>query len=150
MPSFNAYQHIIVGVDLTDDCACVINHAYGIATLCGAKLSLAHVLEPLTFAYGGDMPVDLTGIQEQQTERAQAELARFAKELDVNIHQQHVLVGQPAAELQYLASQEDADLIVVGSHGRKWLSLFIGSTSSNVVQAAPCDVLAVSVKRAQQ
>lgn len=150
MPSPSCYQHIIVGVDLTNDCACVIKRAHNIAASFGAKLSLAHVLEPLTFAYGGDMPVDLTGIQEQQTERAQGELARFAKDLGIDIHQQHVLVGQPAAELQYLASQEDADLIVVGCHGRKWLSLFVGSTSSDVVQAAPCDVLAVSVKRAQQ
>jgi universal stress protein A len=142
-----SYKHIIVGVDLSEDCPPVINRAATIAQAFNAKLTLAHVLEPLTFAYGGDMPVDLTGIQEQQVQQAEADLAQLAKTTTYPIQQHHVLVGQPAAELHYLAEQESADLIVIGSHGRKGFALLLGSTPNSVVHGATCDVLAVLVKK---
>lgn len=141
------YKHIIVGVDLSDDCPVVIRRAAAIAQVCGAKLTLAYVLEPIAFAYGGDMPVDLTGVQEQQVQKATADLAILANCTSYPIQQQHVLVGQPAAELHYLAEQEEADLIVVGSHGRKGFALLLGSTPNSVLHGATCDVLAVLVKK---
>lgn len=142
-----SYKHIIIGVDLSEDCPAVIKRAAGIANACKAKLTIAHVLEPIAFAYGGDMPVDLSGVQEQQVKKAEAELAQLAKTSSYPIQQQHVLVGQPAAELHYLAEQESADLIVVGSHGRKGFSLLLGSTPNSVLHGATCDVLAVLVKK---
>lgn len=142
-----SYRHIIVGLDLTEDCPTVIQRASAIARVCDAKLTLAHVIEPIAFAYGGDMPVDLSGVQEQQVQKATADLSSLAKATDYPIHQQHVLVGQPAAELHYLAEQEDADLIVIGSHGRKGFALLLGSTPNSVLHGASCDVLAVLVKK---
>jgi len=142
-----SYHHIIVGLDLSGDCPTVMQRAASIARACDAKLTLAHVIEPMAFAYGGDMPVDLSGVQEQQVQKATAELTALAKCSDYPIHQQHVLVGQPAAELHYLAEQEDADLIVIGSHGRKGLALLLGSTPNSVLHGATCDVLAVLVKK---
>lgn len=142
-----SYRHIIVGVDLSEDCPTVIQRAAGIARVCDAKLTLAYVLEPIAFAYGGDMPVDLSGVQEQQVQKAGLELAQLAKSTDYPIQQQHVLVGQPAAELHYLAEQESVDLIVVGSHGRKGFALLLGSTPNSVLHGATCDVLAVLVKK---
>jgi universal stress protein A len=47
--------------------------------------------------------------------------------------------------LHYLANQEGADLIIVGSHGRKGFALLLGSTSNSVLHGASCDVLAVRV-----
>jgi len=141
------YKHIIVGIDLTDDCPQVIQKAAAIAIACNAKLTLAHVIEPVAFAYGGDMPVDLPLLQEQQVHKAEVELARLAKNTPYPIKQHHVLVGQPAAELHYLAEQEEADLIVVGSHGRKGFALLLGSTPNSVLHGATCDVLAVLVKK---
>lgn len=145
--SNNLYRHIIVGVDLTEDCPQVLQKAVVLAGICNARLSLAHVLEPIAFAYGGDMPVDLSGVQEQQIQKAEAELAMLAKTTDYPIQQQHVLVGQPATELHYLAEQESADLIIVGSHGRKGLALLLGSTPNSVLHGATCDVLAVLVRK---
>ncbi|WP_331346844.1 universal stress protein [Cellvibrio sp. UBA7661] len=141
------YKHIIVGIDLSEDCPTVIRRAAAIARTCNAKLTLAYVLEPIAFAYGGDMPVDLTGVQEQQVQKATADLAILAQSTSYPIQQQHVLVGQPAAELHYLAEQENADLIVVGSHGRKGFALLLGSTPNSVLHGATCDVLAVLVKK---
>lgn len=140
------YRHIIVGLDLSDESPELLEKAVTLAEACNAKLSIAHVIEPITFAYGGDMPVDLSEVQEQLQVKAEHELQRLANTTTFPIQQEHVLVGQPATELHYLASQQDADLIIVGSHGRKGFALLLGSTSNSVLHGAGCDVLAVRVK----
>ncbi|WP_111641941.1 universal stress protein [Marinimicrobium alkaliphilum] len=139
------YKHLIVGLDLSEESPQVLERATALATACNAKLSLAHVIEPLTFAYGGDMPVDLSEVQEQLQLKAEQELQRLSHKIDYRIEAEHVLVGQPATELHHLAGQIGADLIVVGSHGRKGFALLLGSTSNSVLHGAGCDVLAVRV-----
>ncbi|MGB3610594.1 MAG: universal stress protein [Cellvibrio sp.] len=139
------YRHIIVGLDLSEESPQVLSKAVALAKACEAKLSVAHVIEPITFAYGGDMPVDLSEVQEQLQLKAEQELQRLASQADFPIQQEHVLVGQPATELHYLATQQDADLIIVGSHGRKGFALLLGSTCNSVLHGAVCDVLAVRV-----
>ncbi len=39
----------------------------------------------------------------------------------------------------------DADLIVLGTHGRHGLGLILGSTANGVLHGASCDVLAVRI-----
>jgi universal stress protein A len=140
------YRHIIVGLDLSDEAPEVLAKSVALAQACDAKLSIAHVIEPITFAYGGDMPVDLSEVQEQLQIKAEQELQRLAGMANFPVQQEHVLVGQPATELHYLAKQQNADLIIVGSHGRKGFALLLGSTSNSVLHGANCDVLAVRVK----
>lgn len=58
--------------------------------------------------------------------------------------------GDPAAELLRLAREEDADLIVVGTHGRTGLHrLLAGSVARNVMLHAPCSVMVVRVEPPQ-
>lgn len=139
------YRHILVGLDLTEEASQVLAKAIHIARSCNAKLSIAHVLEPITFAYGGDMPLDISEVQAQQIQRAEQELQVLLKTIDYPVVQEHVLVGQPASELHYLAEQQEVDLIIVGSHGRKGFALLLGSTPNSVLHGATCDVLAVYV-----
>jgi|SRR3954470_21002018 len=141
----STYRHILVGLDLTDETPQVLTKAIQIARVYNAQLSIAHVLEPITFAYGGDMPLDIAEVQAQQLERAENDLKEILKTIDYPVAQEHVLVGQPASELHYLAEQQDADLIIVGSHGRKGFALLLGSTPNSVLHGATCDVLAVYV-----
>jgi len=144
-PAISLYQHILVGVDLSEEAPLVLNKAVNLARACGARLSIAHVLEPITFAYGGDMPVDVSEVEDLQIQKAEQVLQQLAQDSAVAVQQKHVLVGQPATELHYLAQQEGADLIIVGSHGRKGFALLLGSTPNSVLHGATCDVLAVFV-----
>jgi universal stress protein A len=139
------YQHILVALDLSEESDQVLQQAIELATSSGAKLSLAHVIEPLTFAYGGDIPVDLTEVQEQLQVQAQEQLGKIVSNITIGTHNQHVVIGQPAAEIHRLAEEEDCDLVVVGSHGRRGLALLLGSTANGVLHGAKCDVLAVRV-----
>lgn len=139
------YKHILVGLDLTDEAVTVAKKAGLLAQACGAKLSIAHVVEPLAFAYGGDIPVDLSEAQQLIQEQADKRLQNLARENQLDIEGQHVALGQTASELRHLAEDLDADLIVVGSHGRHGLALLLGSTASGIIRGAERDVLAIRV-----
>ena len=142
------YQHILVAVDLTDECDPVINRASESAKANGAKLSLIHIVEPMAMAFGGDVPMDLSQLQQQQFDQAKERLERLiAKYPQLHKDYCHLNYGQPRQEIHALAKAQNCDLIVVGSHGRHGLALLLGSTANDVLHGAPCDVLAVSLKK---
>ena len=139
------YKHILVAVDLTEESRPVATKACAIQKAYSATLSCVHVIEPLSLAYGGDIPMDLSTIQEQIQETAKVHLTEFASKLDIPTDNQHLIFGRPETEIDTLANQISADLIVVGSHGRHGIALILGSTANGVLHGAPCDVLAVRV-----
>ncbi|GHA90222.1 universal stress protein [Modicisalibacter luteus] len=141
----NEYRHVLVAVDLTKDSHKVLERAIPIARRNNAKLSIIHTLEPLGFAYGGDIPMDLTSIQDQLDEHAKERLADIADPHDIAREDQHVVVGMPDTEIHRFSKEHNVDLIVVGSHGRHGFALLLGSTSTGVLHGAQCDVLAVRV-----
>lgn len=57
-----------------------------------------------------------------------------------------VELGDPREALVRVATAEGADLIIVGSHGRKGIpKMLMGSVASHVVTHAPCSVMVVKV-----
>ncbi|MBT5153352.1 MAG: universal stress protein [Gammaproteobacteria bacterium] len=139
------YNHILVGVDLTVESRDVSRRACALKTAFNAKLSCVHVIEPLSLAYGGDIPMDLSTIQEQIQDTAKKHLAEFSSSLGIEEQDRHLIFGRPETEIHTLAKEIEADLIVVGSHGRHGLALLLGSTANGVLHGATCDVLAVRV-----
>lgn len=140
------YQHILVGIDLSDESQQIFERAQSLAQSHQAKLSMVHIIEPLTFAYGGDIPIDLSEIQEQLHQQAKTHLIDFCQSADISNDNAHIVVGQPVTEIHRLADELQTDLVVVGSHGRHGLALLLGSTANGVLHGAHCDVLAVRVK----
>ena len=144
------YEHILVAVDLTDECSPVLARGREVAVRNGAKLSIVHIVEPMAMAFGGDVPMDLSQLQQQQFDQAKEKLAALKLSYpEVNVGDAHLVYGQPRQEIHELAQKENCDLIVVGSHGRSGLALLLGSTANDVLHAAPCDVLAVRLKKAE-
>lgn len=141
----SAYTHILVGLDLSSESQQVVERVKSLFAESELKVSLIHIQEPLSFAYGGDIPMDLTEVQSQLEDQAKERLGAIGKELGITQEDQHVIIGQPAHEMHRFATENGVDLIVVGSHGRHGLSLILGSTSTGVLHGSNCDVLAVRV-----
>ncbi len=139
------YSSILLAVDLTEECKPVANRAQLIVETTRADLHIIHVIEPLSLAYGGDIPMDLSAVQDQIHEQAKSHLAEFANKIGVQGANQHLVFGRPDSEIHRVAEEVRADLIVVGSHGRHGLALLLGSTANGVLHGANCDVLAVRV-----
>lgn len=139
------YTKLLVAVDLSEDSAEVAQRARSIAGNNGAQLHLIHVIEPLSFAYGGDIPMDFSGIQDEIHQQATQQLTSFGESHGIPPDRQHIVLGRPEVEIHSKAEEIGADLIVVGSHGRYGLALLMGSTANGVLHGASCDVLAVRV-----
>ncbi|WP_394561888.1 universal stress protein [Aquipseudomonas alcaligenes] len=143
-----SYKHILIAVDLTEECHPVVERALGIVARNDATVSLVHIVEPMAMAFGGDVPMDLSLLQQQQFDQARERLQSFAGRYPQLGEEQRCLAyGQPRQELHRLAEEQGCDLIVVGSHGRHGLALLLGSTANDVLHGAPCDVLAVRLKK---
>lgn len=146
MPS---YQHILVGLDLSPESQQVVDKVKLLFGNQSAHITLIHIQEPLSFAYGGDIPLDLGDVQlkmeEQASQRLEALVADLTADIPDSTIEFRVLIGQPAHELHRYAKEHGADLAVVGSHGRHGLALVFGSTANGVLHGASCDVLAVRI-----
>lgn len=137
------YNNILVALDLTEESNQILERATRLGE--GAKISLVHVIEPLAYAYGGDIPMDLSEVQNQLQQQAGEQLAKLGKSIGVAPEDQYVVIGQPTSEIHRMSEDKDMDLIVVGSHGRQGLALLLGSTANGVLHGTKCDVLAVRV-----
>lgn len=141
------FQHLLIATDLSNECALVMQPACKLAQRLGSQLSLIHVVEPLAMAFGADVPLDLSMLQEQQGTQAQQRLQEVLADYpQLDAAHCHIRHGQPRQEIHQLAKELACDLIVVGSHGRHGLSLLLGSTATDLLSAAPCDVLAINLK----
>jgi universal stress protein A len=145
-----AYKHVLAAVDLSEESAQVLEKARSQADQHGAKLSVVTVVKPLTQVYGGIDVAPLAGsavsFEEQAVDQAENQLRQLTGKFKVADEDVHVILGAPAHDIRELAGQLDADLIVIGTHGRHGLGLLLGSTASAVLHGVERDVLAVRVR----
>jgi nucleotide-binding universal stress UspA family protein len=142
---------IVVGLDFSDLSRRALEEALALASFHSpAELHVVTVAE-----HDGAL-LRLTGRNESVDEPEAREQTRaFVATIVDDYHAAHgtagleriavyVVTGDPAQMVCLLATEVDAALIVVGTHGRKGLSrLMLGSVAANVVRDAPCGVYVV-------
>ena len=141
------YNHILLAADFNDDSEIVEKRAAALQNTFSATLSLVHVLEPISIAYGGEFPVDLGDLHKELEKQAMSQLRELGQKLGVPEDRQYLEVGITEKEILRVAEDKGADLIVIGSHGRHGLALLLGSTANAVLHHAKIDVLAVRIKK---
>ena len=75
----SVYNTILLAVDLSEDSTLVAERARALANGNSDELHVIHVIEPLSFAYGGDIPMDFSGIQDEIHQQASQQLRRFGE-----------------------------------------------------------------------
>ncbi|RLT93476.1 universal stress protein [Ketobacter sp.] len=141
------YNHILLAADFNDESEIVEQRAAALQSTFSATLSLVHVLEPISIAYGGEFPVDLGDLHKELEKQALTQLRELGQKLGVPETRQYLEVGITEKEILRVAKDQGVDLIVMGSHGRHGLALLLGSTANAVLHHAEIDVLAVRVKK---
>lgn len=94
-----------------------VARAVAVSERLGLRLVLAHVVDGIAALGHGDESVTIRG--DRQT--AERELAQLAQDHQVeDTAERRVAVGDPAALLGQIASEEAADVIVIGTRTRSW------------------------------
>src|SRR6187549_1073439 len=117
-----SFERIVVATDFGDSSRRALEVAVGIAEQFGSELTLVHSWEAPDYAYAAGLyvAVDVAGPIEQaavsRLEEATTELRqRFPKAKSL------IRAGVPWEEVLAAAAQVRADLIVMGTHGRRGL-----------------------------
>ena len=129
---------IIFPTDFSSSSDAALAHATALARDMKAKLLIVHVGEPPTTYGGGEM---YYGILEPNPTELLRMLHAVHPEDPVVACEHRLLSGDPAGAITELAQKENADLIVMGTHGRTgFVRLLMGSVAEAVVRRAPCPV----------
>ena len=132
-------KKILFPTDFSTASDAALVHAENLAKQSSAELLILHIEEP-PLAYGGGELY--YGLPEPSSERILKMLSDVCPS-DPQLSFKHRLVmGDPATEIVRVAEEEQAELIVLGTHGRTGLSrILMGSVAEAVVRHAPCPVL---------
>lgn len=153
----NEPYRIVVGYDYSElaDGALAKAFDYAAREEIG-EVHVVHVIAPivdmLDVASAGAVaapPVDLGGAYDALEARVGERLSAWQDRTQRTFARLavHVRTEMASSEVAQLASDIDAELIVVGTHGRRGLRhLLLGSVAESIVRQAPCPVLVVRPK----
>jgi nucleotide-binding universal stress UspA family protein len=134
-----AQKTILFPTDFSTASDAALVHAESLARQMNARLLIVHVEEP-PLAYGGGELY--YGLPEPSSERI-LKMLEDVKPSDPSVPYAHRLtMGDPAGEVVRIAEDENAEMIIIGTHGRTGMTrLLMGSVAEAIVRRAPCPVL---------
>ena len=141
------FKRVLYATDFSPAADHALAYAMSLAEEAQGVLILVHVMEgPTLAATTSGLPVNVsrwTGDLALDARRALGNAVPAAAR-DWCAVEEVVAFGRPAEEILRLAREREAQLIVVGVHGRNALDLMLfGSTTHLVIRKAPCPVLTI-------
>jgi universal stress protein A len=143
-------KKIICPIDFSDNSEAALQIALPIADVHKAEVHLLHVI-PEIFFYDWSMTnmydLNTDEIVTKSKEEANSKLIAMMQELknqfpNITFHFTVLTQINAADGILNTAKEINADLIVIGSHGRKgWDSLLMGSVAESVMRHSDCPVL---------
>jgi nucleotide-binding universal stress UspA family protein len=136
-------EKVLLATDLSEASSAATEAAFELARRLEASLLVVSVIDPGSLILpGGRFGARVDQVRERRATIAQA-LVERGREAGVPVSFL-VWEGDPGDMIVSAAEAENADMVVVGSHGRGAVGrLFLGSVSEHVVRHAPCPVLVV-------
>lgn len=144
-----AFKHIVVATDFSEPSTRALDMCRELAaSSTGCKVSLVHAYPTTMYAVQGVPAAPLTPSKQQlaeiaeQTEAALERLRGEHLEGVPFVHVHLLACESPSQAIASFATEQGADLVIVGSHGRSGLAkLLVGSVAEQVVRLASCPVL---------
>jgi nucleotide-binding universal stress UspA family protein len=138
-----AISKILLATDFSPESQNALKCAISLAKRYESKLFLAHAISEETFLTGAEVWPALIDTAQRNAEK---NMARIEQDQDLQSLAHEVLLqaGETWEVLSRLVSDQNIDLIVMGTHGSGGIDkLMLGSTAEKVVRHAPCPVLTV-------
>ncbi|MGA2886956.1 MAG: universal stress protein [Terracidiphilus sp.] len=135
---------IVVATDLEGRSEAALEYARKLATAYGARIVLAHGIDPMEYAAVSAVP---GGVLEGLPEKARAVLDKLSGDLlreGIHSHSE-VRQGTVVQMLLDVVRQYDAGLIVISTKGMEGAGpVIVGAIAEELVRLSPCPVLAVA------
>ena len=143
---------ILVPTDFSETAARALDYASALAAKLGARIHVVHVIGIPALGVP-ELGVALTSVTIGSLVRdSQAALDRLVDSRRNQATFGDVLLrtGDPRDMILQAANEVHADLIVIGTHGRRGLArALLGSVAEEIVRTAPCPVVTLGVKAAR-
>lgn len=138
-------RRILVPTDFSDAADHAVDYAVSLAEELDAEIVLLHTVEIPVYAYPGAPYIPVLDITADLETAAVAGLEATRAHLATKVHVRiAVRRGSPWREILDAAKEERADLVVMGTHGRRGVArALLGSVAEKVVRAAEVPVLTV-------
>ncbi|MFZ1082276.1 MAG: universal stress protein [Candidatus Kryptoniota bacterium] len=140
-------KKILVPQDFSEYSIHALKYAVTFAGFFNSELIVLHIVEPIIypadFSFG---QVSIPAMEEEIRKHSEEQLNELvAREIPENIKATSIIrMGKPFIEIVEIAKSENADLIIISSHGRTGMDhVLFGSTADKVVRKAPCPVLTI-------
>jgi len=135
-------QNILFPVDFSPPCTAMAAYVKRAAALCGAKVSLVHVVD-LASLNGFELYLRSTAeIAEEHRSIGQARLNSYlAAEFPVTQHERILVSGDAATEISRIAREGKFDLITMPTYSGIFRQMLLGSTTAKVLNDTDCPVL---------
>jgi len=143
MPEYGA---VLAAIDLSDESNCVIQRGLRLVGGNREKLHLIHACEHPITGYGEATGKNHVVTEVQIRQEVYPDLENLARAYEIPQENLHIEFGKAADVIHEMADKLHAELIVIGSHGKKGLELLLGSTANSVIHGATCDVLTVRIR----
>lgn len=138
-------KKVLVPIDFSDYSKSALKYAINFAKSFNAEMLLVYVVEPIIYPPDFSMgQIAMPSINIDWDTRAKEELEKLAKNEVGTVKAVKTIVktGKPFVEIIETANEEDADLIIIATHGHSGVEhILFGSTAEKVVRKAPCPVL---------
>lgn len=138
-------QNILVAVDFSDYSQAALSYATFLAESFGATLTLVHAVEPYVYPEDLSAGFTLEEIDARWMQKQKDKLETLRQTVKEGIPASVVVtMGCAWNRIIGAAKSWNADLIVIGTHGRTGLKhALMGSTAEKVVRHATCPVMVV-------
>ncbi len=135
---------IVVATDLQGQAEAALEYARKLATSYGARIVLAHGLDPMEYASVDTLPGSVRSHLTAQARKVLDELAADLLREGIHSHSE-IRQGAVAEMLVEVAKQYKAGLIVIGTKGSQGAGpVVVGAIAEQLVRLSPCPVLAVA------
>lgn len=146
---------VVVGIDFSETSRGALTRAFKLANR--ETSAEVHVVWALSksgptiageaLAIAVDVPYEESANKLREFVQAEMEAFASAEECRIERTRVHLRVGAAAEEVAQLAADLDADMVVVGTHGRRGVRRFLlGSVAEGAVRLCHCPVLVVRPK----